>query len=174
MSYTITIKNLENKFFNDDGDSWQNLTQDLIYHNDEVLESVYKDSGYIDEFYNELEEEEKTEYIRESDAFYQIEESFKPSFEYVHILQHEATSEQVLKIYKNAPGIIIIEDDNNNYYIGLSSGGTDLSEELAYAYMIIDRCIPPGFRIDEENNDSLSKEAHKELIEFIKLNKGNK
>ena len=168
MSYTITVRNLENKFFNENDEAWQNLTQNLIYNNDDILKCLYEDRGYADEFYSELEEEEKAEYIRETDAFYQIEESFNPSFDYIHVLQYEATSEQVLKIFQNAPGVIIIEDDSDNFYIGLSSGGTDLSEELAYAYMIIDRCIPPGFRIDKDSNFSLKKEAHKELVEFIK------
>jgi len=86
---------------------------------------------------------------------------------YVHLLQSEPRWEDILKVYENAPNVVLLKDDMGNSYIGLSGAGMDFSEELAYAYMIVDRYIPPGFTVDEESNYSLEKEAHKELIDFI-------
>jgi len=173
MSYSIMVEDIEKKFFNEDGNQWDNLTWNTILNNDELLIAEYEERGYTDNDYNQLEdEEEKADYIRDSEASYQIEEAYTPILSFVHLLQNEAYSEYVEKIYKNARNIVVISDHMDNYFLGLSAAGMDFSEELAYAYMIIDSCVPPGFRVEEDSTSSLKKEAKKELLEFIKNNKG--
>ena len=174
MSYAVMVENIQSKFFNEDGNKWFNVTWETISNNDELLIAEYEERGYTDNDYNQIEDEEqKADYIRQSDAFYQIEEAYTPILSFVHLLQNEAYSEYVEKIYKNAPNIVVISDELDNQFLGLSAEGMDCSEELAYAYMIIDSCIPPGFRVEEDNSSSLNKEAKKELLEFIKNNKNN-
>ena len=166
MSYAIYVEDIANKFWGDEG-NWKSLTWNLIVENDELLRTLYESASYNDAYYNELDNEEKLEYIENSDMFYELAENYYPMMNYIHVLQSKPAQEDILKVYKNAPNIVLLEDDMSNYYIGLSGAGMDFSEEIAYAYMVVDRCVPPGFRVHENNNYSLKKEAHKELVEFL-------
>ena len=166
MSYAIYVENIANKFWGDEG-NWKNLTWNLIVEDGELLRTLYENANYNDTCYNELEDEEKLKYIENSDILHQLEDSYYPMMNYVHVLQLKPVKEDILKVYKNAPNIVLLEDDMSNYYIGLSGAGMDFSEEIAYAYMVVDRCVPPGFRVHENNNYSLKKEAHEELVEFL-------
>lgn len=169
MSYAMLVDDIAGKFW-DPEESWETLTWNVVTNNDKALRTLYEGAGYDDEYYNELDDEQKMGYIRNSEAFYELKEGYYPIMSYVHLLQERPREEDILKIHNNAPNTVIIEDNMGNHYIGLSGGGMDFSEEIAYAYMLIDRCIPPCFRIDEDSNYLLKKEAHKELVEF--LNKG--
>ena len=166
MSYAIYVEDIANKFWGDEG-NWKNLTWNLIVEDDEVLRTLYEDAGYDDVYYDELDDEEKVKYIRNSDAFHELAEGYYPMMTYVHVLQSEPAEEDALKVYKNAPNMVLLKDDMDNCYIGMSGAGMDFSEEIAYAYMVVDRCVPPGFRVHENNNYSLKKEAHEELVEFL-------
>ena len=165
MSYSIMVDNITKKFW--DG-GWENRTWNTISNDDDSLRALYEDAGYDDDNdYNELDDEEKVVHIRESDAIHELSDSYYPLTNYVHVLQEKPTDEEILKIHKNAPNMVIIEDDLGNFFIGSSGGGMDSSEEIAYAYMVIDRCVPRSFRINEDSSYCLGKEAHKELIEFM-------
>ena len=170
MSYAILVEDIVSKFWDNEEGTWENLTWNLIAEDDEALRALYENAGYDDVYYDELDNEEKLEYIRDSDAFHELAEGYYPMMNYVHVLQSEPIWEDVLKVYKNAPNIVLLKDDMDNCYIGMTGAGMDFSEEIAYAYMVVDRCVPPGFTIDEDSNYSLKKEAHKELVEFLNKN----
>ena len=169
MPYAILVQDITDKFYDDD--TWENLTWNLIVEDDELLQTVYENGGYSDSCYKELEYEEKLEYIENSDELYELKDMYSPIINYIHVLQSEPTKEHIFKIYKNAPNVVIIKDNMDNCYIGMSAAGLDLSQSIAYAYMVIDNFIPPGFTIDKDNNFCLKKEAHKELVEFLEKNR---
>ena len=89
--------------------------------------------------------------------------------DYVHVLQYEPRTQDILKVAENAPEIIVLQDTCRNYYLGLARSEMDLSGELAYAYMVLDRQVPACFEIDQ--NICLSESAYKELTEFINKQK---
>lgn len=171
MCYSILVENIASKFFGGCGEGdWENMTWDVVSNDDDSLRDLYESAGYGDDEYKKLDDEEKVIYIRETEEFYELSEGYYPILNYVHVLQEKPTEEDILKIHKNAPNIVIIGDDLGNFFIGISAAGMDFSEELAYAYMVIDFCVPPCFRIDEDSNYTLNKEAHKELVEFLSKN----
>ena len=143
MSYSIMVDDITKKFW--DG-GWENRTWNAILDDDDSLRALYEDAGYDDDDYNELDNKEKVIRIRESDAIHELSDSYYPIMSYVHVLQEKPTDEEILKIHKHAPNVVIIEDDLGNFFIGLLGGGEDSSEEIAYAYMVIDRCVPRSFR----------------------------
>ena len=169
MCYSILVEDISSKFWNG---NWENMTWDVVSNDDDALRGLYESSGYGDDYYNELSDEEKVIYIRETEEFYELSEGYYPILNYVHVLQEKPTEEDILKIHKNAPNIVIIGDDLDNFFIGMSAAGMDFSEELAYVYMVIDFCIPRCFRVSKDFNYTLNKQAHGELVEFMSKNGG--
>ena len=171
MSYSIRVGNILSKFQSDDGEEWSNLTWDAIWNNDEMVVRLYEESGYPledKEDYSQLEMDEKADHVRNGGELYELQDRHFPMMNYVHVLQHGASEDDIIDIAKNAPNIVVIEDAHENQLLGLSGGGMDFSEEIAYAYMVIDREVPKCFRIDEKKSYCLNDEAHKALVEFIK------
>ena len=170
MRYPIVVDHIAKKFWGKEG--WQNLTWEAVSNDDNALRALYEDTNYhtTDVCYTELDDEEKMKYIRHSGAVSELKDKYCPVMNYVHILQETPRKKDVLKIHSNAPGIVVIKDDIGNHYLGLSEGGVGLQEELAYAYMVIDRCIPPGFQTTESSDFYLGKEAYKELVHFMNKN----
>ena len=155
MSYTIQVENISTKFSADEG-TWYNLTWNAIAKNENLLEETYENEGY--------NYEEEASFF---DTYLEIENSYIPMYNYFHVLQRKPNEQEILKIQKNAPNVVIVRDDTETYYIALKSVGCDYSEEIAYAYMIIDSEIPKSFSVSKKHNYYLSDEAHKELVEFM-------
>ena len=173
---SIRIENIASKF-EGRGDDWENFTWITVLDDDDALRVLYEDAGYDvgydarydDVCYDQLNNnEEKRKYILGSMAVYEMELDYYPVLEhYAYILQREPTKEDVLKLYENAPNIVIIKDSMGKFFICTSRADRDFLEEVAYAYMVIDRSVPPEIEIDKDNSYSLSKEAHKELVGFM-------
>ena len=152
MSYTIKVHDISRKF--DGGfNSWINLTWGAIGNDKKALEKAYQDADCDP---NET-------------PIWEFCGQYEPVMDYVHVLQYEPQTQDILKVAENAPEIIVLKDPCNNYYLGLSGAGMNLSEELAYAYMVLDRHVPACFEIDQ--NLCLSESAYKELTEFINKQK---
>lgn len=170
MSYSINVYDISQKFFTGDENEWRNLTAETIADDDELVVSMYEDAGYpLDdkEEFEAMDLEEKAEYVRSSGDLYHLMDAYYPIMSYVHVLQYEPRDDDIADVAKNAPNVVVIKDGDGNYFLGLSGGGMDLSEELAYAYMVIDRDVPKCFRIDDKPY-CINEEAHKALVEFIK------
>ena len=160
MSYKINVGNIHEKFYGvDEGRIWSNLTWDAILNDDELLVSVFEDAGYpLDgkKCYEQLEVDEKAQWAKDSSALYHLQEDYYPITSYVHVLQHEPTKDKILDVAKNARNVVVIKDEHDNYLLGLSGCGMDLSEQLAYAYMVIDGEVPTCFKIREDEVYSTS------------------
>ena len=174
MSYEICVIDIRRKFSGKYG--WRNLTWDYITTNDNILRDEYEEGYDCPDEYNKLDDAGKTKYIRESEAIDAMYESYVPSMKFIHVLQWDPTDADVKDIFLNAPNVAIIEDNNGNYYIGITTRGVDssieINDEIAYAYMVIDHCIPPGIELDI-SCISLGASACKRLIEFIREKRGN-
>ena len=166
MPYIVLLDDISTKFWGDKG-NWKNLTLDLISKKGEILRAIYERIVYDDDYYANLNYEEKVEYIKDSEIYYDIVENYSIMLDYIHVLQSEPTEEDIFKVYKNTSNIVLLKDDMNNCYIGMIGIEADFSEEVAYTYMVVDHYVPPGFNVDKNNNHSLKKETHKELIEFL-------
>ena len=172
MSYTIHVGNIQEKFYGvDESNIWSNLTWEAILEDDELLVSVFEGAGYpldnkLD--YEQLEVDEKAQWAKDSGGLYHLQEDYYPIMSYVHVLQHKPTKEKILDVAKNAKDVVVIKDEHDNYLLGLSCCDMDLSEQLAYAYMVIDGEVPRCFKILEDEVYCLNDEAHKALVDFIK------
>ena len=135
MSYTINIGDMPQ--FNKDGfENWtnetiNNMSEDYIISTDYF--SYYFDSckeydgddiveiDYIDSF-------------KDSQNYYDLEDSFYPIYNYVHILQHSPSSYAIEKILFNAPNVSILYFEQlDTYGIALNGCGMDMSDSIAYA-----------------------------------------
>lgn len=171
--YTLNVSNLNQKFhYNQCGGEWQNLTLGHVLKNDSLIIKEYENLDIKDEKIDSIKEKrKKAEEIINSDYYLYIEKNYCPMVTFVHVLQNEVWEEDIKKIFENTSDIIIIKDDEDNFYLSLSAYGMDLSGQLAYAYMVIDVCIPPGLNIISKNSKpyGLTELAHKELLEFLEV-----
>lgn len=83
----------------------------------------------------------------------------------IFILEYEPTTTQILKIFDNAPKIIILYDTENNLYL-ISTQADFANDSLAYTYMTIDDNIPIDFIPSKQ--EQLSDEGYKEIQMFLK------
>jgi len=140
MSYSMYVDNITGKFFEE---GWSNLTWDAIMSDDETLCRLYESAYNTDKDYEDLRYlEDKADYIRRLEALHEMSSDYFPVVSYVHVLQEEPSTDEILNVFNNAPDVVIIGDDVDNYFIGLSSAGMDFSDQLAYAYKVIDREVP--------------------------------
>ena len=148
MAYAIIVDDIGKKFWDCDG-GWENLTWNAISDDECSLRVLYEEAGFGDDEYMRLDDEEKVIYIRESDEMYKMSIGFCPVVNYVHVLQETPTKYEVLKVHKKAPDVVILKDGLGNFFIGLLKCDVDLTEQIEYAYMTIDGCVPECFRIDD-------------------------
>lgn len=148
MSYSLNISEYLNIY---NGEQFENLT---INECKPTLETA-SDYGY-----------ESIEEFEESDSFYEWQDKKHPIYNFAHVLQYEPTSEQVQLIHKNAPNMsIIYVHEIETYLIALNACGMDLSDSIAYAYMIIDNKVPKS--MIPQQRMTLSKENYAELQSFL-------
>ena len=148
MSYTLNISEYLNNY---NGEQFDNLT---INECRPSLKTAF-DYGYS-----------TVERFEESDSFYEWQDNYYPIYNFAHVLQYEPTSEEIQLIHKNAPNVsIIYVHETEGFLIALNCCGMDLSDSIAYAYMIIDRQVPKSM-IPKERM-TLSKENYAELQSFL-------
>ena len=148
MSYTLNISEYLNKY---NGEQFENLT---INECKPSLKTAL-DYGC-----------KTVERFEESDSFYEWQDYYHPIYNFAHVLQYEPTSEQVQLIHKNAPNVsIIYVHETETYLIALNGCGMDMSDSIAYAYMIIDRQVPKSMK--PQQRMTLNQKNYDELISFM-------
>ena len=146
MSYSINIsEHLQNL------DLFRNLT----IENMEVSKSVLNDYDY-----------ESIEDFENSDSFYNWQDSYHPIYNYAHVLQHEPRAKDIKQVIEDAPNMSIIYiDEIETYCIALNGCGMDMSDSIAYAYMVLDGYVPKS--TIPTDRMTLSKECWDKLQEFL-------
>ena len=148
MSYSINISEIIA-----DSDKFENETWNAICDDDEKLVSLADDFvDWDDEELSESDIEEKAIWVRESDMLYQIQDSYYPMYNIAHVTQFGADVGELLDIAENAPNISILKiEELDCIVIALNGCGTDFSDSIAYAYLVIDGQIPRSFGAVEKN-----------------------
>jgi len=172
MSYTI--------FFNEWGDldKYTNLTFETISSDDEDLsnteifedwfEDRYGDRGLnLEDIRNgDIEDEDLRIYelvdeFRDSDAYYDLEESYAPIYNFVHILEHKPSENDILMIEKYISNVVVVYlNEVDTYALALTGCGMDLSDCIELAYYIIDGRSP----VEAKQIMSLDENAKKLLL----------
>tara|TARA_R100000329_G_scaffold32508_1_gene30173 strand:- start:525 stop:1001 length:477 start_codon:yes stop_codon:yes gene_type:complete len=128
MSYNINISDYITKRYESEEFNYDNLTVD----------NLKPTLGIAEEYgYDNLQE------FEDSSCFYEWQDGFEPIYNYAHVLQYEPTEGQIELITEHAPNICILYIESiESHVIALSGCGQDMSDEIAYAYMVIDRKVP--------------------------------
>ena len=149
MSYSINISKM---ISNNDGEQFDNLTIECKPSLRTALDYGFK----------------SVKRFEESDSFYEWLDNYHPIYNFAHVLQYEPTSEQVQLIHENAPNIsIIYVHETETYLITLNACGMDLSDSIAYAYMVIDGQVPKSMIPMERL--TLSEENYAQLQSFLEV-----
>ena len=136
MAYTIHYD------FSENFENFQNLTWDLVACDDDKLieteefEYFYEDNNFDDKL-------EALEEFKQSDAYFELSESYFPIYNYVHILKYKPDDEQIELLSKLVGNVVIVYIEELEVYgIALTTVGMDLSDHIELAYYIIDGVSP--------------------------------
>jgi hypothetical protein len=148
MSYSINISEHLQNF-----DLFTNLTVE----NMEVNKSVLNEYGF-----------DTAEEFQNSDSFYEWQDGYHPIYNFAHILQYSASEQgdKIRDVLENAPNVSILHiEEIDTDLIALNGCGMDMSDSIAYAYMVLDGYVPKSIRPTERM--TLSQESWNELQEFL-------
>lgn len=97
---------------------------------------------------------------------------YEPIYNYVYPLETTPSDEDILKVALNTNCCVMYNNDDDKYYLSLTGCGMDLSQDIAFSYVIIENWIPEDllFNIQAQEGLSISKENFKILKEGIKKN----
>ena len=73
----------------------------------------------------------------------EVESSNMPMMNYVYPLERcsELPPEKILEVCKETNCTVVYNNNDDKYYLALTGCGMDLSQDIAYVYMIADGCI---------------------------------
>ena len=132
MGYSIDIDWREE--FNENCDKWINHTEQILRTKCNHTHESYKKS---DE--DKCSNMEYQNWCEECDVY---EDSCEPMMNYGYPLETEPSEEDIKECYEET-GLVVMEDTiNENYYLVLTGGGMDLSQNIGLAYVIIENWIP--------------------------------
>lgn len=79
--------------------------------------------------------------IKFDDSLESFLDEYKPKMNEFWVLQNCPTQSEIEDLIENAPNISIVEVEEE-MYISMNAGGMDMTNEIAYAYLMIDGIIP--------------------------------
>ena len=147
MSYCVNY-NFGEKIICEDYNnlSWEELSSDDI----KLINTEYFENFY-DDYKEDIEQDEdQTEHklslvgnFRDSQAYNELEDTFIPLVNYIHILQREPISEQIELVSKYASVCAVVSvEDLGICGLALTGCGMDFSDSLELAYYLIDGVSP--------------------------------
>jgi hypothetical protein len=101
-------------------------------------------------------------------------DSYEPMHNYIYPLETTPNDEDILKVALNTNCCIMYNTEEDKYYLSLTGCGMDLSQDIAFSYVLIENWIPEDllFSISSQEGLSISKENFKILKEGINKNIG--
>jgi len=78
----------------------------------------------------------KVKYIDE------VIDAFMPMMNYAYPLYTEPSEEKIIKVCRETNLTVVYNNDDETYYLALTGGGMDLSQDIARAYQIIENWLP--------------------------------
>jgi len=100
----------------------------------------------------------------------EIKENYYPMMNYAYSLDIKPTDDNIIEICENTCCTVVYNTIENRYYLALTSGGMDLSQSIAHAYLIAQDYIPIELIhiMDLKNPLSVSKHTYIKIIKKIK------
>jgi hypothetical protein len=93
-----------------------------------------------------------------------------PMMNYAYpLFSSNVSDEKILKVCKETNCTVLYNTDEDKYYLALTGGGMDLSQDIALAYMIIDDCIEWDMLEDVYISGPLSvgKDKYKKILKQL-------
>ncbi len=113
----------------------------------------------------EEEEHEHDEGFREvcPDRFY-------PMMNYCYPLEHEPSDEVIVRVHEKTGCTVVQKRSTGDYYLALTGGGMDMSQDVGLAYLVTDDWIPTDLvhSINIQKPLTMTGESYRELLRGIK------
>ena len=94
------------------------------------------------------------------------EDSAQPMMNFLYPLEMDSFSEEeILKVVNETNCTVMENDETGEWFLTLCGGGMDLSQDIAYAYMIMEKWIPMEFlsHVCKQPELSIGGNHYKEL-----------
>lgn len=158
--YSIAINwynELRNNFEN-----WENLGRTLIEENCK----------------HKTQDQDKNKDNRETNMRYSgwceecgfSEDSAEPMMNYGYPLAFAISNDKILKVVQKTNLTIMHKIDTDEYFLTLTGGGMDLSQDIALAYLIAIGRIPPALALEVSMQEglSVSRKNYRKIMKEIK------
>lgn len=89
------------------------------------------------------------------------EDSFDPMMNYVYPLEKDPSDEAVKQVVKETNCTVMYNNETDEYFLALTGGGMDLSQDIALAYYYCDKWIPTELALRVSTQYGLSKSGEK-------------
>ena len=130
-------------------EDYENLSWD-VFEDDDINLINTDHFNYFYNDYKDEDEEDEEEYklsliddFKESQAYWELKETFFPMMNYIHILQHTPTGDRIDIVNKYADVCVVVSIEELDIQgLALTGGGMDLSDRLELAYYILDGVSP--------------------------------
>jgi hypothetical protein len=76
------------------------------------------------------------------DAIDELIQRHYPMMNYAYPLETEPSDEKVVEICQNTNLTVVKDNEDDTYYLALTGGGMDLSQDIALAYIIAETWLP--------------------------------
>jgi len=96
------------------------------------------------------------------------ESSNMPMMNYAYPLETEPDAEEIIKVCEDTNCTVVQNLNDDAYYLALTGGGMDLSQDIALAYIIIEKWIPFDLAISVSTQPNLSQSGEK----YMKVMRG--
>lgn len=118
-----------------------------------------KDEGY------ELDEKGEVRYLDEL-----VDAMTTPMMLYAYPLRGEPSDEAIVKICIETNCTVVMKKDTEEYYLALTGGGMNLSQDIALAYILAENRIPPALASGVSTHHGLSQcgENWVKVMEYCK------
>jgi hypothetical protein len=100
---------------------------------------------------HELDEGGNVKYLDE------IIEDFFPMMLYAYPLDSEPPTMKIIKLCRNTNCTVVMKRDTEDYFLALTGGGMDLSQDIAMAYIIAEDFVPASLAMEVSTQEGLSK-----------------
>ena len=122
-------------------------------------------ASYMREFYEEHPKEaaEMGYEVEDGEVSYldELLASYEPMMNYAYPLQRDPTisddgKEKIIRVCRETNLTVMYKEDEDSYYLALTGGGMDLSQDIARAYQIMETWIPVSLLSDVCKQPELS------------------
>jgi len=153
---------------------WKNPNK-WVNHGRLVLENSCKHRTQ-----DESKENTNTEYSGYCDECNIFEDSANPVMNYLYPLElNDFEENKILKVVKETNCTVLENQDSGEWFLALCGGGMNLSQDIAYSYIILETWIPQDLLKEVAKQPLLSlgkknyKKLAREVLRQLKINSDN-